>query len=140
MFEDCMTIFEGYGAVDNILEDCEQIGATLRRAIASWTSTDDIYNGMTQGNASGDSEDGALSLCSLAPLKGQPTAAMDHLVTQPALLSHDVQLKEYQLLGVNWLQLLYRQNLSCILADEMGMFVRTVISIVRSYQGFIRSW
>ena len=33
-----------------------------------------------------------------------------------------VTLKEYQLLGVNWLNLLYRSNLSSILADEMGTY------------------
>ena len=30
-----------------------------------------------------------------------------------------VQLKEYQLLGLNWLVLLHSQDLNAILADEM---------------------
>jgi len=138
MFEDCTAIFEGYGAVDSILEDCERIGETLRRAIASWTGTVDIADVNTNDELDVDSEDGALNLVLLAPMKEHK--AKDCLVTQPALLSPDVQLKEYQLLGVSWLQLLYRRNLSCILADEMGMFVRIVADHFRSCQSFVRSW
>lgn len=116
MFEDCKTIFDEYSAVDSILEDCEQIGSTLRAAIATWTSSP--ADGKGKGKAdSPNLEEGAVSLISLAPSESHPK---DYLETQPSLISPNVQLKEYQLLGVNWLNLLYRSNLSCILADEMG--------------------
>lgn len=123
MFEDCTTIFDEYSAVDSILEDCEQIGSTLRAAIATWTSTPIEGKGKAKADSSARSpsvniEEGAVSLVSLAPLKTQ--SPKDYLDAQPSLVSHTVQLKEYQLLGVNWLNLLYRSNLSCILADEMG--------------------
>lgn len=125
MFEECTKIFKGYGAVDSILEDCEQIGATLRTAIAAWTTTPSKGKGKHKENTTSadlagldEVEDGALSLRSIEPLKDQKPK--DFLTTQPSLLSSDVVLKEYQLLGVNWLRLLYRSKLSCILADEMG--------------------
>ncbi|EDQ99523.1 SNF2 family DNA-dependent ATPase [Laccaria bicolor S238N-H82] len=90
LFEDCKTILKGYGQVDAVLEDCERIGAGLRAAIATWTTSG---KGKDKADSSENGEtDGALSL-----------------------------LKEYQLLGVNWLNLLYRRKLSCILADEMGL-------------------
>lgn len=111
MFEDCTAILKGYGSVDNVLEDCEQIGASLRTTISSW-------NG--EGATSDNAEDGALSLLSLGSLKHHK--AQKYLTNQPTLLSDNVLLKEYQLLGVNWLNLLYRRNLSCILADEMGAY------------------
>jgi SWI/SNF-related matrix-associated actin-dependent regulator 1 of chromatin subfamily A len=41
---------------------------------------------------------------------------------QPKSLADGVVLKDYQLLGVNWLHLLYSKDLSCILADDMGGF------------------
>ncbi|RDB24951.1 ATP-dependent helicase fft2 [Hypsizygus marmoreus] len=124
VFDDCSTIFEGYSTVDRILEDCEKIGATLRAEIASWTSAPTAAKGKAKEacvteSLSDDIADGALHLTSLAPLKEQKPK--DYLVAQPSLLSETVQLKEYQLLGVNWLNLLYRNNLSCILADEMGL-------------------
>ena len=46
-------------------------------------------------------------------------AFKDYLYAQPALLKEGIKLKNYQLLGVNWLNLLYRKKISCILADEM---------------------
>lgn len=112
---------KGYGSVDAILEDCERIGAGLRAAIATWTATG---KGKDKADspaslADGETDDGALNLVSLAKLKQQTTK--DYLTSQPSLLPDDVQLKEYQLLGVNWLNLLYRRKLSCILADEMGI-------------------
>ena len=110
MFEDCTAILKGYGSVDNVLEDCEQIGASLRTTISSWDLNEEGTN---------NAEDGALSLLSLGSLKHK---TQKYLTNQPTLLSDNVTLKEYQLLGVNWLNLLYRRNLSCILADEMGMY------------------
>ncbi|KAG8933843.1 hypothetical protein FRC03_004948 [Tulasnella sp. 419] len=44
-----------------------------------------------------------------------------YIPTQPALLSNEVQLKDYQLTGINWLNLLHTKHMSCILADEMGL-------------------
>ncbi|OCH88857.1 hypothetical protein OBBRIDRAFT_757376 [Obba rivulosa] len=127
MFEDCAAIFEGYGRVDNILEDCEQIGAELRAEIASWTrgkSKGKAREGSTassRGTPEGGDilEDGALSIRSQAILNNEKPKY--YMTTQPSLLSDTVQLKEYQMLGINWLNLLYRKKLSCILADEMGL-------------------
>jgi SWI/SNF-related matrix-associated actin-dependent regulator of chromatin subfamily A containing DEAD/H box 1 len=147
IFEDCIAIFSGYGEVDSILEDCEHIGASLRVAIDSWTDVKegkgkvgDISNGIRDTTASlgGDIEDGALSLVSVPVSKD--SKPKDYLVTQPSLLSEDVQLKDYQLLGVNWLNLLHRRKLSCILADEMGMsFLSIFLSVLLSSYVFSRS-
>lgn len=106
MFSDCVEIFSGYGSVDSVLNDCEEIGAQLRTVISSWISTDQ------------STEDGALNLGALSA----PTNSLskDCIVVQPGLLSPNITLKDYQLSGVSWLRLLYRKKLSCILADEMG--------------------
>ncbi|KAJ8339136.1 hypothetical protein SKAU_G00359220 [Synaphobranchus kaupii] len=40
---------------------------------------------------------------------------------QPEILNTKLQLKPYQLVGMNWLVMLYQNNLSGILADEMGL-------------------
>ncbi|KAI5304704.1 hypothetical protein KEM56_006080 [Ascosphaera pollenicola] len=36
-------------------------------------------------------------------------------------MSPDITMKNYQIVGVNWLSLLFRHHLSCILADDMGL-------------------
>ena len=114
---------EGYADVDRILEKCEQIGATLRAAIATWTAPrSDKGKGVASREGSvalvdDVQEDGALSLRSRASLGADKDT---QFLGQPSLLADSVTLKEYQLLGVNWLNLLYSRRLSCILADEMG--------------------
>ena len=61
----------------------------------------------------------ALSL--LAPVN--ECTIKDFLSKQLKSLSKNVQLKGYQLLGVNWLHLLYKKGWSCILADKMGIIL-----------------
>ncbi|KAH9858822.1 SNF2 family N-terminal domain-containing protein [Lenzites betulinus] len=122
MFEDCAAIFEGYGKVDSILEDCEGIGAELRKEIASWTAAKskgkarDVADASRASSASLD--EGAISFTHLELPDHKPKYFM---TTQPATLKPGVKLKEYQMIGVNWLSLLYQRALSCILADEMGL-------------------
>ncbi|KAI0769720.1 SNF2 family N-terminal domain-containing protein [Trametes elegans] len=125
MFEDSAAIFEGYGKVDSILADCEDIGAELRKEISSWTkgkSRGKAHNVMTNGANSRDSsvvgDEGAINFTHLEMPEHKPKYFM---MSQPSLLSPGVKLKEYQLIGVNWLSLLYHKGLSCILADEMGL-------------------
>lgn len=43
-----------------------------------------------------------------------------YIQTQPSKLSEGTVLKDYQLLGVNWLNMLWEKKIGCILADEMG--------------------
>lgn len=123
IFEDTVDIMAGYADVDRILEECENIGTTLKSAIAAWTATgSDKGKGVASREGSvalADDlqDDGALSLRSRASFDG---GKQDEFLSQPSLLSDSVTLKEYQLLGVNWLYLLYSRKLSGILADEMG--------------------
>ncbi|EIW63409.1 uncharacterized protein TRAVEDRAFT_161700 [Trametes versicolor FP-101664 SS1] len=122
MFEDCAAIFEGYGKVDSILEDCEGIGAELRKEIASWTANKSKGKARDIPDPSRDSsvsaEEGAISFTHLELPEHKPKYFM---TVQSALLKPSVKLKEYQMIGVNWLSLLYQKGLSCILADEMGL-------------------
>lgn len=110
-------MLKGYGAVDTVLEDCERIGASLRATMSSWN--------MGPSDSAETVDDGALNLVSIANLAKRRTQS--YLTTQPKLLNKNISLKEYQLLGVNWLNLLYRSNLSCILADEMGAYHWTLL-------------
>ncbi|KAJ3748791.1 SNF2 family N-terminal domain-containing protein [Lentinula detonsa] len=119
LIDDAVEIFKGYTAVDEILEECEEIGAKLRASIASWSSISSKGKGKQLDTLPESVEDGALNLRTMSsPTEHKPKGYIDK---QPASLSDSVKLKDYQLLGLNWLQLLYRSNLSCILADEMGL-------------------
>jgi SWI/SNF-related matrix-associated actin-dependent regulator 1 of chromatin subfamily A len=114
MFDDCVEIFRGYGAVDDVLAQCERIGGQLNAVIASWSQ--DTRKGKERASSDTMDENGSLSL--VTPVNER--ALKDIISEQPNSLSKNVQLKGYQLLGVNWLRLLYKKGRSCILADEMG--------------------
>ena len=42
-------------------------------------------------------------------------------IGQPAIMPNDVVMKDYQIVGLNWMWLLYKSGLSGILADDMGL-------------------
>ena len=117
MFDDCVEIFRGYGAVDDVLAQCERIGGQLNAVIASWSQN----TRKGKERASSDAMDESDSLSLLAPVNER--TIKDFLSEQPKSLSKNVQLKGYQLLGVNWVRLLYKKGRSCILADEMGIIL-----------------
>ncbi|KAI1188861.1 SNF2 family N-terminal domain-containing protein [Nemania serpens] len=55
---------------------------------------------------------------------------------KPRLMSDDITLKSYQLLGLNWMNLLHSKRLSGILADDMGLGKTCqVISIIAHLVG-----
>ena len=115
----CTEMFRGYKSVDDVLEGCERIGDQLKEVISKWTHSS-VPTASTSKEATPlDDSDGALAIDSM-PAVEQTDVDGDYISTQPTLLADTVQLKEYQLLGVNWMNLLYQRNLSCILADEMG--------------------
>jgi SWI/SNF-related matrix-associated actin-dependent regulator 1 of chromatin subfamily A len=120
IFEDCVEVYKGYGAVDEILEKCENVGRQLSAEIAAWTGDAKAKDkGKGKSLDSNIAEDGALSLRAVptSPSRSEPKGL---LTKAPSLLAEGVQLKDYQLLGVSWLNLLKKKELSCILADEMG--------------------
>jgi SWI/SNF-related matrix-associated actin-dependent regulator of chromatin subfamily A containing DEAD/H box 1 len=121
MFEDCVEIFRGYGAVDDVLAQCERIGGQLNTIIASWSQN----TRKGKERATGDTMDESGSVSLVTPANER--TIKDFLSEQPKSLSKNVQLKGYQLLGVNWLRLLYKKGRSCILADEMGTITHSSV-------------
>jgi SWI/SNF-related matrix-associated actin-dependent regulator 1 of chromatin subfamily A len=115
-------VLKGYNGVDDLITECEAIGKRVREKLAKWTSAskemqDEGALTLTSINASTPST--ATTDPSPAPSEKDVSEFMPTI--QPGILADDVQLKDYQIIGVNWLHLLYNQGLSCILADEMGL-------------------
>jgi SWI/SNF-related matrix-associated actin-dependent regulator 1 of chromatin subfamily A len=92
LFINCVDLMAGLQQVDGVLEKCERMGNKLNAEVEKWR------NATVEGG--GDE----------FYLQGQPMG-----------LSEGVKLKEFQLHGVNWLNLLYRKECSGILADDMGL-------------------
>ncbi|KAL8798766.1 MAG: hypothetical protein Q9182_006403 [Xanthomendoza sp. 2 TL-2023] len=134
----CLDMWRGYIAVDDLVRKCETLGKPVAEGIKKWGV-----------NVYGSTYDGELDLTSFdqrsdvtASIRdsgiGTPTSAtasaeedgemaltatrdQNTIFGQPQLMSDNVVLKDYQIVGVNWLSLLFEKGLSCILADDMGL-------------------
>ncbi|KAL2423074.1 ATP-dependent helicase fft2 [Exophiala dermatitidis] len=127
ILEKVETMLESYEAVDYLVKQCEGLAKPLADEMKSWGVN--VYG----------SQDGELGIVSLPGTQrsshdsgiGTPISDEDRdpvkkpskktLIGQPSIMSEDIRMKDYQVVGVNWLNLLYQKNLSCILADDMGL-------------------
>lgn len=124
-------MMSGYEAVDDLVKLCSELGKPLTDEMATWGF-----------NVNGAKQSGELEMTSLEDDNshdsgiGTPTskgseAGDDEIkaavkrktkfLGKPSSMSEDITLKDYQLVGLNWLSLLYKHKLSCILADDMGL-------------------
>lgn len=117
MMETYQGVVAGMLHVDTVLSECEAIGKSLSKVMTIWAG----------GNAE-DAELGVNLVTSAASTSAvvhstdpEVTEAFKgYLTEQPSSMSPKIKLKDYQMLGLNWLNLLYTRKTSCILADEMG--------------------
>ncbi len=89
--------FNAFEAAANVIKECEERGATLQSIMSTWPMD---KNGCTK-----------------------PSSDLSELPisSKPSLMCADVTLKSYQLLGLNWMDLLHSKGYSGILADDMGL-------------------
>lgn len=129
------SMFSGYEAIDILVSRCEALGKPLAEEMSTWGF--DVF---------GASKDGELEMTSLddedlrdsgigSPTSGTGSPKNDedeirtatrkrsqvNFLKKPNMMAEDCVLKDYQVVGLNWLALMYRRKLSCILADEMGL-------------------
>ncbi|TAQ83680.1 hypothetical protein B7494_g7990 [Chlorociboria aeruginascens] len=126
-------MFRGYEAVDTLVAKCEAIGKPLAEEMSTWgfdvfgaakggelevvsledtESLRDSAIGSPSSNGNGDDE-----VKVTAPRRKQNVK----FLKKPDLMAEDIMLKDYQIVGLNWLALMWRHKMSCILADEMGL-------------------
>lgn len=119
MMETYLEVIAGMNEVDKVLTECELIGRELSSIMKIWT----------QG-AGAKEGDGGLNLVAIPEAMVErclregdqrvKDAFVGYIRKQPELVPKEIVLKDYQMLGLNWLNLLYRRKTSCILADDMG--------------------
>ncbi|KAJ3209195.1 hypothetical protein HDU67_006324 [Dinochytrium kinnereticum] len=118
VLEKCRETLSGYEQIDTLIATCEERGGEIMKVLDEWRS---------KGHSAPLEEDGDDSGFSLAEVADDGTSdADDHSATsclkkQPSFIGDDIRLKDYQLVGVSWLYLLFSMNLGAILADEMGL-------------------
>lgn len=131
-------MFSGYEAIDALCEKCEELGKPLAEEMAKWGF--DVFGAAKDGelemtsfedDAESQRDSGIGSPSSGAASPNQEAGEDDvkvvtsrkrvNYLKKPELMGEDCVLKDYQVVGLNWLALMYRHKLSGILADEMGL-------------------
>lgn len=122
----CEEMLIGYEAVDALVKKCESLGKPLSEEMKNWGV--DVFGSTSR---SGELDFTRLGGSQHDSGIGTPTSDSDDefarlirhgsLLPQPALMSESMKMKDYQLVGFNWLSLLYKQKLSCLLSDDMGL-------------------
>ena len=128
----CETMYEGYQAVDELVAYCKELRKPITEGMKKW-GVDVIgaardgeidlvnLNGANKSPTMRDSGIGTPATVSGDEDTKKPVGSNSALFPQPKLMSQDITMKDYQIIGVNWLDLLFRNKLSCILADDMGL-------------------
>ncbi|KAG8863277.1 hypothetical protein FRB96_008768 [Tulasnella sp. 330] len=136
LFELYLSVMDGYTSLDKLLVKCESIGASLAHVVNKWAGVDatplpskPVTREPSVLDADGEPssskpltvEDTGIHLTQVQAIDEHDPDLKDYIRSQPALISPSVQLKDYQMLGINWLNLLWSRENSAILADEMGL-------------------
>jgi SWI/SNF-related matrix-associated actin-dependent regulator 1 of chromatin subfamily A len=127
LFEQYEEIMEGYVQIDHCLTQCERIASEVADALSIWRGASQQQNDSVVGTPRSDGlNDVKVDVAKVSELLRKETDQRKrkilsmYIQKQPSTLSEGTILKDYQLLGVNWLNLLWSKKIGCILADEMG--------------------
>lgn len=129
LFEQYTEIMEGFVQIDSCLNRCEAIATDVGNTLAVWRGASHAADSTVGTPRSDGLNDVKVDVSKVSELLRNETDARrrkilrEYIQSQPPSLSEGTVLKDYQLLGVNWLNLLYSKKIGCILADEMGEFI-----------------
>ncbi|EPS26992.1 hypothetical protein PDE_01933 [Penicillium oxalicum 114-2] len=136
----CLEMWTGYLAIDALVAECEALGKPVAEEMKKWGV--DVFG--KRGDAEldlatlGGSHDSGIATPSsthpspaaddsedeIRPVaKSRKTQSNDQsgFISQPSIMAKNLVMKDYQIVGLNWLALLFEKKMSCILADDMGL-------------------
>ncbi|KFY48231.1 hypothetical protein V495_01509 [Pseudogymnoascus sp. VKM F-4514 (FW-929)] len=127
-----MSMMSGYEAVDALVATCSELGKPLTEEMTRWGFD---VNGAAKGgelemvSLEEDLHDSGLGTPSSKTtsevgdddVRSVSKKGKNKFLKKPEKMASTLVLKDYQLVGLNWLALLYKYKLSCILADDMGL-------------------
>ncbi|KAF2187812.1 hypothetical protein K469DRAFT_685687 [Zopfia rhizophila CBS 207.26] len=134
LVEFASNMWSGYQAIDQLVTQCKELGKPITAAMAKWGV--DVFGAATDGEIALTSLDDNSDTNSIrdsgigTPRSGSDTEAdsvakvprsKTLFLKKPSNMNADIELKDYQLVGLNWLNLLWQHGMSCILADDMGL-------------------
>ncbi|KAJ4359348.1 DNA-dependent ATPase fun30 [Ascochyta clinopodiicola] len=135
LVESAEDMWDAYSTIDSVVKQCESLGKPMVAGMARWginifgASTDGEVDAVTLDDSSDTSSTRDSGYHTPKSGHGSDTESGDlrktsskmKLLKQPAIMNNDIELKDYQVVGLNWLNLLWQSGISGILADDMGL-------------------
>jgi SWI/SNF-related matrix-associated actin-dependent regulator 1 of chromatin subfamily A len=129
LVESAEEMWDAYSTIDSVVKKCENLGKPMVAGMARWGIN--IFGASTEDGVDVTSLDDN-SDASSSRDSGYHTPRSDaedvrknvngaKLLKQPSIMNEGVELKDYQVVGINWLNLLWQNKISGILADDMGL-------------------
>ncbi|KAL9086176.1 MAG: hypothetical protein Q9165_007241 [Trypethelium subeluteriae] len=88
---------------------------------SSTPNIEDDSEGIYKKSMSHTRRDNAESDSDVEQIRKDLQKPLKRPLRQPTMMSKDITMKDYQLVGLTWLNLLFEQKMSGILADDMGL-------------------
>ncbi|KAI2615643.1 SNF2 family N-terminal domain-containing protein [Hypoxylon sp. NC1633] len=85
-------------AATTVIDECDKRGKEIRSAMSTWSMDNNGF-----------------------PRKDKEELVDMPITKKPAMMSKQIELKDYQLVGLNWMNLLHSKGISGILGDDMGL-------------------
>ena len=120
----CLDMWAGYEAVDSLVAKCEALGRPIAAEMERWgvnifgNRDGQLDMVSLDGKNYKSDEDGDVKMANSSSPHSKKTSKF---ISQPSIMAEGLQMKDFQIVGINWLNLLFTHRLSCILADEMGL-------------------
>jgi SWI/SNF-related matrix-associated actin-dependent regulator 1 of chromatin subfamily A len=138
----CLEMWTGYLAIDALVAECESLGLPVANEMKKWGvdifgKRDGELELTSLGNGAANSHDSGIATPSsnqqspngnaddddddVVTVSRKSNNNQSRFISQPSIMADDLEMKDYQIVGINWLNLLFEKEMSCILADDMGL-------------------
>lgn len=113
---DAVEVFlNAVAAIDDVVAKCEIDAKAVKGQVDTWDI--DVFGHDKRSRRDGSEEDLPPTPTSISSTK----FVRPPIPCQPKLMDGHCVMKPFQLVGLNWMSILYDFNIGCILADEMGL-------------------
>lgn len=102
-------------AIDDVVAKCEADAKAIKAHVEAWDI--DVFGHDKRSRRQKSEDDLPPTPTSISTTK----YVRPPIPRQPEMMNGHCEMKPFQLVGLNWMSLLYNFNIGCILADEMGL-------------------
>lgn len=136
ILDKCLEMWTGYDAIDKLVQECAYLRTSVQAEMEKWgvdfmgaSSNGELeladlnidFKSRDSGIGTPTSRDVSADEDAGGNAKALAKRRNGGFFSQPSIMAPGIVVKDYQLVGINWLRLLFDKNLSCILADDMGL-------------------